>query len=92
MSDLAFLRERARQVRAEVWFADDKLHFKSRDKRTATTARGQTANGRACRAAAKCCAADFAEACWQARALGLSQKNWARRCRRALGYGLVRIS
>jgi phage protein D len=37
MSDLAFLRERAWQVRAEVWFADDTLHFKSRDKRTATT-------------------------------------------------------
>jgi len=36
-SDLAFLRERARLVRAEVWLADDVLHFKSRDRRDATT-------------------------------------------------------
>jgi phage protein D len=35
-SDLAFLRERARQVRAEIWFADDRLHFKSREKRSAS--------------------------------------------------------
>ena len=35
-SDLAFLRERARSIRAEVWIADDTLHFKTRDKRTGT--------------------------------------------------------
>lgn len=35
-SDLAFLRDRAHLVRAEIWFADDALHFKTRDKRTAT--------------------------------------------------------
>jgi phage protein D len=35
-SDLAFLRDRARLVQAEIWFADDALHFKTRDKRTAT--------------------------------------------------------
>lgn len=35
-SDLAFLRDRARLVQAEIWFADDTLHFKTRDKRTAT--------------------------------------------------------
>ncbi len=33
MSDLAFLRDRARRVQAEVWFADDTLHFKSRGAR-----------------------------------------------------------
>ncbi len=36
-SDLAFLRERARMVQAEVWFADDTLHFATRGNRTATT-------------------------------------------------------
>lgn len=36
MSDLAFLRERARLIQAEIWFQDDALHFKTRDKRTAT--------------------------------------------------------
>lgn len=36
-SDLAFLRERARLVQAEVWFADDTLHFATRGNRTATT-------------------------------------------------------
>ena len=36
MSDLAFLRERARRVQAEVWVEDETLHFKSRSKRTAT--------------------------------------------------------
>jgi phage protein D len=35
-SDLAFLRERARLLGAEVWIADDTLHFKTRDRRTAT--------------------------------------------------------
>src|SRR5215207_2515914 len=35
-SDLAFLRDRARLIQAEIWFADDALHFKTRDKRTAT--------------------------------------------------------
>jgi len=35
-SDLAFLRERARLIQAEVWIADDTLHFKSRDQRTGT--------------------------------------------------------
>ncbi len=35
-SDLAFLRERARLIRAEVWISDDRLHFKTRDKRTGT--------------------------------------------------------
>lgn len=36
MSDLAFLRERAREIRAEVWVEDETLNFKSRGKRTAT--------------------------------------------------------
>ncbi|WP_295433079.1 phage late control D family protein [uncultured Thiodictyon sp.] len=35
-SDLAFLRERARLIRAEVWIADGTLHFKTRDQRTGT--------------------------------------------------------
>jgi phage protein D len=35
-SDLAFLRERARLVRAEIWVEDDKLLFKSRGSRTGT--------------------------------------------------------
>ncbi|MGE4559905.1 MAG: phage late control D family protein [Desulfobulbus sp.] len=33
MSDLAFLRERARLIRAEVWLEGDSLYFKSRDRR-----------------------------------------------------------
>jgi phage protein D len=36
MSDLAFLRERARKIQAEVWVGDETLYFKSRGKRTAT--------------------------------------------------------
>ncbi len=36
-SDLAFLRERARMIQAELWFADDTLHFATRGNRTATT-------------------------------------------------------
>src|SRR2546423_1830833 len=36
MSDLAFLRERARMIQAEIWFGDSALNFKTRDKRTAT--------------------------------------------------------
>ncbi|HEV7684661.1 MAG TPA: contractile injection system protein, VgrG/Pvc8 family [Pyrinomonadaceae bacterium] len=36
MSDLAFLRERAREIQAEVWVEDETLNFKSRGKRTAT--------------------------------------------------------
>lgn len=36
MSDLAFLRERARLIQAELWFGDGALNFKTRDKRTAT--------------------------------------------------------
>ncbi|HSC79425.1 MAG TPA: contractile injection system protein, VgrG/Pvc8 family, partial [Chitinolyticbacter sp.] len=35
-SDLAFLRERARLIAAEVWVADGKLGFKTRDKRSGT--------------------------------------------------------
>lgn len=35
MSDLAFLRERARMIQAEIWFGDGALNFKTRDKRTA---------------------------------------------------------
>jgi phage protein D len=35
-SDLAFLRERARRLQAEVWIADDKLCFKTRGSRTGT--------------------------------------------------------
>jgi uncharacterized protein len=35
-SDLAFLRERARLIQAEVWLDEDTLHFASRDKRNAT--------------------------------------------------------
>ena len=36
MSDLAFLRERARLIQAEVWFQGDTLHFKGREQRTGT--------------------------------------------------------
>ncbi len=36
VSDLAFLRERARRIQAEVWIEDETLHFKSRSNRTAT--------------------------------------------------------
>ena len=35
-SDLAFLRERARMVQAEIWCDDDTLHFKTRPNRNAT--------------------------------------------------------
>jgi phage protein D len=34
-SDLAFLRERAARIQAELWFADDTLHFKTRGQRSA---------------------------------------------------------
>jgi uncharacterized protein len=37
MSDLAFLRERARLIQAEFWFADDKLWFQTRNQRTGTS-------------------------------------------------------
>ncbi|MCO6457752.1 MAG: phage late control D family protein [Pirellulaceae bacterium] len=36
MSDLAFLRERARRVRAEVWVERDTLYFQSRSRRAGT--------------------------------------------------------
>ena len=36
MSDLAFLRERARLIQAEVWADKDTLYFKSRDRRIGT--------------------------------------------------------
>jgi uncharacterized protein len=36
MSDLAFLRERARLIRAEIWLGQDTLHFMSRDRRDGT--------------------------------------------------------
>jgi uncharacterized protein len=36
MSDLAFLRERARLIQAEIWFADDKLWFQTRNRRAGT--------------------------------------------------------
>jgi len=36
MSDLAFLRDRARLLQAEVWVDGDSLHFKSRDRRDAS--------------------------------------------------------
>ncbi|MEQ1545835.1 contractile injection system protein, VgrG/Pvc8 family [Methyloglobulus sp.] len=36
VSDLAFLRERARLIQAEIWFQDDKIYFMTRTKRTAT--------------------------------------------------------
>jgi phage protein D len=36
-SDLAFLRERGRLIQAEVWFADETLHFATRGNRTATS-------------------------------------------------------
>ncbi|HEX8695869.1 MAG TPA: contractile injection system protein, VgrG/Pvc8 family [Longimicrobium sp.] len=35
-SDLAFLRERAGRIQAEVWVDDDTLHFESRSSRTGT--------------------------------------------------------
>lgn len=35
-SDLAFLRERARLIQAEIWFEDDSLKFKSRRERSGT--------------------------------------------------------
>jgi phage protein D len=37
MSDLAFLRERAQRVRAELWADDETLNFKTRPNRTGTT-------------------------------------------------------
>ncbi len=37
MSDLAFLRERARLLQAEIWLNGDSLHFKSRDRRDGTS-------------------------------------------------------
>ena len=36
MSDLAFLRERASLLRAEIWFHGDTLHFATRERRNAT--------------------------------------------------------
>lgn len=36
MSDLSFLRERARLIQAELWIVDETLHFKTRGNRTAT--------------------------------------------------------
>jgi phage protein D len=36
LSDLAFLRERARLIQAEIWFQDGKLYFMTRNKRTGT--------------------------------------------------------
>ena len=36
ISDLAFLRERARLLQAELWFEDGILYFKTRDKRQGT--------------------------------------------------------
>lgn len=36
MSDLAFLRERARLLQAEIWLSEETLHFKSRDRRDGT--------------------------------------------------------
>lgn len=36
MSDLAFLRERARKIQAEIWMEDETLHFKTRGARNAT--------------------------------------------------------
>jgi uncharacterized protein len=36
MSDLAFLRERAHLLQAEIWFQDDQLFFMTRNKRNAT--------------------------------------------------------
>lgn len=36
MSDLAFLRSRARKIQAELWVQDETLYFKSRGKRAAT--------------------------------------------------------
>ncbi len=35
-SDLAFLRERARKIQAEIWVEDETLHFKTRGNRNAT--------------------------------------------------------
>lgn len=37
MSDLAFLRERARLLQAEVWVENESLHYKTRDKRSGTS-------------------------------------------------------
>jgi phage protein D len=36
MSDLAFLRERAARIQAEIWMEDETLNFKTRNNRTAT--------------------------------------------------------
>lgn len=36
MSDLAFLRDRARLLQAEVWVADETLYFQTRDRRQGT--------------------------------------------------------
>jgi phage protein D len=35
-SDLAFLRERARAIQAEIWLDEDTLHFTTRNRRTST--------------------------------------------------------
>jgi phage protein D len=37
VSDLAFLRQRAALIQAEIWLADRKLYFQTRDKRSATS-------------------------------------------------------
>jgi phage protein D len=36
LSDLAFLRERARLLQADIWFEADKIYFMTRDRRPAT--------------------------------------------------------
>jgi uncharacterized protein len=36
MSDLAFLRQRGRLIQAEIWFQEETLFFKTRDKRAGT--------------------------------------------------------
>jgi phage protein D len=36
-SDLAFLRERARLIQAEIWFEDDQLKFQARSQRSGTS-------------------------------------------------------
>jgi phage protein D len=38
MSDLAFLRQRAALIQAEIWLVEKKLYFQTRDKRSATSA------------------------------------------------------
>ncbi|KRB43008.1 phage late control D family protein [Terrabacter sp. Root181] len=73
-SDLAFLRERARRIRAELWADDGALRLTTRDRRPSTTAT-LTRGGDLISLTAR---ADLAEQCTSVRAAGydaLSRKS-----------------